>query len=170
MFKHGNLLDNVRFGTAANSPDGKVDRVLQVLHTLGAGEDMTNHIKKNDVHPWGDVLSQTQGQLINLARALVFNPEVLCIHKPTQHFDKESVERVTGVLRLFVDERGVAQDPSKKDKRRPRTLVITTSQRENLDAADMVFKVSTNTGVRLLSVQEYPEFGKEDASASQSLQ
>merc|ERR1711957_752122 len=105
-------------------------------------EDVMGHIDKNDVHPWSEVLAQSQIQLLNLARALITNPEVLCVHKPTQDFDQHRANMITGILRGFVDMRGLAQDPSKMKKRRPRTLVVTTEQRENIDAADIVYKVS----------------------------
>merc|ERR1712100_858174 len=78
--------------------------------------------------------------------ALIANPEVLCIHRPTRAFDADTPEfrNTLNLLRSFVDEKGVAQNPETKNMRRPRTCIMTAGKRVmSRDAThfDAVFEV-----------------------------
>ena len=55
---------------------------------------------------------------MHLARALVANPEVLVMQKPTSHFDLRHGHLVTGGLRAYVDERGL-ELPAGEAQRKP---------------------------------------------------
>jgi len=72
---------------------------------------------------------------------------VLCIHKPTEGFDKRTANIVLGVLQDFVRERGIEQDPATRHLRRPRTCIITSSRRQALMWADQLLHVSSAHGV-----------------------
>merc|ERR1711871_920487 len=89
----------------------------------------------------------TQKRFLHLARALIANPEILCIHKPTLPFDSPGVKKVIMMLGRFVREKGVWQDDSERWFRRPRTCFFTASRREGIDLADQVLAVNKKRGV-----------------------
>merc|ERR1719329_867399 len=88
MFFADTLLANLTFGVAGGDVDGQSDRVKQICERLGASEEILGLLGSDDKHRWSDVFSSSQCQLMSLARAFVFNPEVLCIHQPTQLFNE----------------------------------------------------------------------------------
>jgi ABC-type multidrug transport system fused ATPase/permease subunit len=82
----------------------------------------------------GLALSRTDKKLIHLARAFIYNPEVIVIHTPGMYFDKENKARVIQLLKEFVRQRGVEMDPATRLRRRPRTCIFST-----YDISDMTF-------------------------------
>merc|ERR1712217_804701 len=97
---------------------------------------------------WSEVLSQTQKALFNLARAMIANFEVLCIHKPTLVFDAITSNLVLGLLRDYVRHKGIAQDESTFHLRRPRTCIFTSSSPMDVEIADQVFCVDHQHGLQ----------------------
>jgi ABC-type multidrug transport system fused ATPase/permease subunit len=151
MFFPGTLKENLLFGVTPGDPDGDDDRIEKICAMLGAPEQLLQLLSGSDVtQNWKEVLSQTQCQILSLARALISNPEVLCIHKPTMIFDEEYSRQIFEVLRNFVDQRGIVQDGSTWHLRRPRTCIITSNDIYAEKVADMTFHVS-NAGIRFLN-------------------
>merc|ERR1712087_853855 len=76
---------------------------------------------------WFDVLSVSQQHILGIVRALVANPQVICIHKPTEKHSEEQGKKVLSVLKLFVQASGLEQDQnvSSRRKPRPRTCIMT---------------------------------------------
>merc|ERR1719215_1431834 len=145
-FIPGTLEENLVFGVPHGDPDGRSARVLAICRRLQLAEDVLQHM--HEVHPWADVLSQTQCQLVSLARALIANPEVLCLHKPVMVFSDSTAHLLVRALREFVDSRGFEQDPSERHLRRLRTCVMTTSSNAAMELADATFHVSLTEGIR----------------------
>jgi len=144
IFFHGTLLDNICFGVRKGDSDGDIDRVKKVCRRLGLPETVMSMFDSEEERVWGEVLSLTQRHLLSLARAFIANPEVLCIHKPTMPFDEVNSREVFKILREYVDEKGLEQDPASKHLRRPRTCLITSSRMGGIQASDKVFHVSRN--------------------------
>lgn len=153
LFFEGTLLDNLTFGVRDGDPDEDLRRVKAICSKIGVNADIACHIDAGDEHLWSDVFSSTECQLVSVARALIANPDVLCIHRPTQLLDDQSSEVVTQALREFVDTRGLEATRS-KSWRAPRTCIITTSDQENIKIADSVFVVSREGGIRRVEEAE----------------
>merc|ERR1711972_1043582 len=97
---------------------------------------------------WVEVLSYTQKCLLCLARALVANPELMCIHKPTMAYDEQTSETVVRILKEWCAHKGLEQDPTTRHRRRPRTCVMTSSKHLGLEIADRVYMVSHEDGIK----------------------
>lgn len=164
IFFGGSLLANLSFGVASGDEDGTPERVAKVCALLGIEDDVMEHLKTEESLLWSDVFSTTQCQLLSVARALVANPEILCIHQPTQLFSEAVTKTVMDVLRGFVDERGV-QDNHAKDSRRLRTLIMTTVQTSSLKLADRVFHISKESGIVEASPSDIDTIRAHGASA-----
>jgi len=96
----------------------------------------------------------TARYMVSLARAFVFNPEVLCIHKPILSFDEAIGQRVVSLLRHYVDAKGLALDSSTAHLRRPRTCIYTSAKMGSVQAADQVYHISAKDGIRLIQKEE----------------
>lgn len=142
LFFHGSLADNLTFGVNEDDKeDSDVKRILSICTRLGLKERVLNALKSNEVEDWDVVMSRTQKGLLNVARALVANAEVLVMHTPTAGLDRTNCTRVNEFLREYVDGKGVEQDPAGISKRRPRTLIVSASTIDDLKSADNVFVV-----------------------------
>jgi ABC-type multidrug transport system fused ATPase/permease subunit len=156
MFFPGTLKENLLFGVSPGDPDGDDLRVEKVCRKLGLPEQVLQYLETNDKMDWGSMLSQTQRQILSLARSLIANPEVVCIHKPAMIFDEASSKDIFQVLRDFVDDRGLFQDPDTKHLRRPRTCIITSNKISAEQVADRTYHVS-KAGIRYLSKGQVTE-------------
>lgn len=157
LFFKGTLRDNLVFGVAPGDADGDTDRVLSICRRLLVPDTLIALIEahakdgQGTVVQWNDVLSLTQRVLLNLARALIANPEVLCIHRPTRAFERDmpQFDNTLKMLRCFVDEKGVEQNPKTFTFRRPRTCIITAGARAaGTDSFDAVLEIDGVRGVK----------------------
>lgn len=120
------------------------DCALEICRRLGIGEDVLAFLREEEGGPrftWSDVFSSTECELLSLARALITNPNVLCIQKPVQNFDAATARHVTQVLREFVDSKGIARR-GRLENRRPRTCIVTGSARPMIDASDKIYHIA----------------------------
>merc|ERR1711879_471174 len=101
---------------------------------------------------WLGVATLSQRQLLGLARVLIANPHVLCIHKPTQVFTEEQGRRVLASLQEFVHGRGLALS-GHCSQSRPRTCIMSNVTINAVDFADMIFYIHKD-GVRELKKDE----------------
>jgi len=99
---------------------------------------------------WTIRLSHNERKMINLARALLFNPEILVLQKPLDDCDTDDVEIILSVLREFVDNRGIAEDVPFR-ARRPRTVFfsggINAHSTFPIEMADVVWHLEHEHGV-----------------------
>ena len=47
-------------------------------------------LHSDQVLPWGEVLSDSVKHQLTIARALIGNPEIMVLHKPTTSFDEDT--------------------------------------------------------------------------------
>lgn len=139
MFMPGTLWDNLVYGSLPNSEEAKELRVLSICRRLRIADDVMALL--HDKHAFGHVLSQTQRQLVSIARALTVNPEILIIHKPTLVFANAGKRRVEAAIREFVDNRGFECDPAAKHLRRPRTCIMTASSLGDVECSNTLFRI-----------------------------
>lgn len=156
-FFRGTLLENLVFGAEPGDRDGEVTRVLSICRRLGIQDDVLAFISQGAVLAWLDVLSSSQRSLLAIARAFISNPEVLCIHLPTQPFSHYKGLVVMDCLREFVDSKGLEQGQEHFEFRRPRTCVLTCCKDVGLDLCNQVFRVCNDTGIQLLENHETHE-------------
>ena len=114
------LIENLRFGTATEV-DGTMGRITRICRKLKVSELLFQHIILQDVHGWSQCLSESEVQIVGITRAMIANPEFMCIHKPTQLFGEEYGMLVHGVKREFIDERGLCCPMVDFASCRPRT-------------------------------------------------
>eukprot|EP00747_Dinoflagellata_sp_TGD_P090298 gnl/TRDRNA2_/TRDRNA2_164652_c1_seq1.p1 gnl/TRDRNA2_/TRDRNA2_164652_c1~~gnl/TRDRNA2_/TRDRNA2_164652_c1_seq1.p1 ORF type:complete len:339 (+),score=41.79 gnl/TRDRNA2_/TRDRNA2_164652_c1_seq1:42-1019(+) len=149
VFFHGSLGRNLIIGVRGGEADSHPDRVRTICKRLGLPDTILQLLDVDKEKPWGEVLSQTQRCLLTLARGLIANFEVLCIHKPTLAYDEETSLRVLELLKEFTTHKGVEQDDASFDLRRPRTCLISSSKRLGVEKCDCVLHVSSN-GFKIL--------------------
>ena len=85
-------------------------------------------------------LSRSDKKLLHLARALVYNPEILIVHSPTLLLDQEHQHVIIDVLRDFVNERGLELPKATRYRRRPRTCVFSTRSKADLRCVDTILE------------------------------
>lgn len=93
---------------------------------------------------------------IQLARALVTDPEVLLIHKPIAFATAHEAHTIMELLREFVDKRGVENDTETKYFRRPRTCIISLAKPFCMNLVDKVVSMRER-GIKELSAAELTE-------------
>jgi len=141
LFFSGTLYENLTYGVIKGDKDGRIERVALICQGLQIQPNTLALISSNEgaeVARWGDVLSKSDCQLLNLARGLVTNPEVLCVHKPSMGLGPHTVPVLFGMLQAFVQQRGVEMDGERYFFRRPRTCIYTSSGDGDEAFADVV--------------------------------
>jgi hypothetical protein len=114
-----NLLENLRFGTKLDTKlgvntlsQGSASRVKEVFRKIGirdnhwlmgrldddiAGKDDSDEI------PWFERATHVEKKMIHLARALIYEPQILCLNKPVDDLDNSIGTKVLGLLTEFVN-------------------------------------------------------------------
>jgi len=144
----GTMAENVYFGACAslcmptdqypNLEKSLLDRGVRIAKRLGFSQQMLKDLEdlKSHVNVDEKPLSAGERKLIHIARALVYNPEVMVIHHPTNSLDEKRSIVVMECLRGFVDQRGLEMDQATMHLRRPRTLFFSSVQARDLTYAD----------------------------------
>jgi len=157
LFFVGTLFENLAFGVTPGDADADLARVRQIVQRMGLPDNVMTLIDTGDGCQrvlWGEVLSYTQQCLLCLARALIANPELMCVHKPTMPFDEMQSVTVMNMFREFCDLKGVEQDDKTRHRRRPRTCCITSSKVVGVEYADKVYLVNKKDGIRLMEGED----------------
>jgi ABC-type multidrug transport system fused ATPase/permease subunit len=153
LFKNGNLLENLTFGTMGNFDKARLVKICGAVglgqHTMSMLEnDLKVNKKGNDPGvPWYEALSQSELLKMHITRALVLNPEVILLHRPVDEMEADHAARILDVLRKQVDHRGLFTSPEDRASARPRTVFFTSGEdRERAesaaDVADVVWHLS----------------------------
>jgi len=97
---------------------------------------------------WIAKMSNSEKKRFQLARAFLYSPEVLVLHRPVDELDTNMRESLLRLLREFVDKRGLEEDPATYHQRRPRTVFFSggESHKQSEFIADYQWRVSP-TGV-----------------------
>jgi ABC-type multidrug transport system fused ATPase/permease subunit len=152
LFFKGTLMENLLIDVQ-NPRDGSLGRVNSILQRLMVITPTKKNVERlltSKSKYWWEDLAKAELELLNLARALLSNSDLLCVHKPLR-VGVESQALVHSVLqafRDFVDERGLEQDASEIYLRELRTCIYTSNKQEAIDIADDVFLVSHKNGIQ----------------------
>lgn len=141
LFFCGSLYDNLTYGVQKEDRDGNIARVLEICRLLEIREKtlaLITEANDAEVDRWNEHLSRSDCQLLNIARGLVANPELLCVHKPSMGLGPHTVPCVFTMLQKFVNERGVLQNMERYFFRRPRTCVYTFNMKGDEAYADVI--------------------------------
>lgn len=140
LFFRGTMYYNLTVGVVMED-DAKPERLRKILNRLNLDKMTSEMLNSDEVWDWRSVLTMTQIHKLNLARALVANSHMLCVHKPTLVYDEETSQSVVKFLKEFVTERGVYQniEQSQFNDRRPRTCIFTSSKQLAVDQADQIY-------------------------------
>jgi len=155
-FVEGSLFYNLTFG-CADPNENHMERVLAICTKLGLKKYIVDTVKDKSMTDgdWLNVLSSTEIALLHVARALVTNPEVLCIHKPALFLNTELSDNMYAVLKEFVTNRGLEEksDPQEFYHRRPRTCIVTARRVAGpaAECADAVYHISAEGGLQLVA-------------------
>jgi len=161
VFFHGSMTRNLIIGVRGGEADSNLQRVRTICSRLGLPNKILDLIGTETNKAWGEVLSQTQRCLLTLARGLIANFEVLCIHKPTLAYDEDTSLKVLVLLKEFTTHKGVEQDPASFDLRRPRTCLVSSSKALGVEVCDCVLHVSS-TGFRIIDKEQIKAYIKAD--------
>jgi len=137
--------------------DGALSRVLFICEQLGISGHLLEFVQEGEkgaTHVWAEVLANSEKWLLGIARAIITNPELMCIHKPLMAQNDVTSKKVMHVLKKFVEEKGFGLDMDTRHLRRPRTCILTAAKAQSAKAADKVFKVSHAGGVELIDKAE----------------
>jgi ABC-type multidrug transport system fused ATPase/permease subunit len=148
LFLPVTLYENLVLGVVPGTKDGDMDRVLYILEELGVSEHIRTLVKSQENLPWISVLSQSQRHLLHLARVLIANPEIVCVHKPTLFYDERISVNVMKCLNEYVVKKGLGLDPNAWNMRRPRTVIMTTSKILTVESSGTIIHVSAKNGMR----------------------
>ncbi|CAK8991719.1 unnamed protein product [Durusdinium trenchii] len=98
-------------------------------------------------------MSQSEKWRFQLARALVFDPHVLIVHRPVDELDDDLQELVLSLLREFVDQRGLEMNDKQGsldlERRRNRTVLLTTGAATKTSISDYVWRMG-DSGVSVV--------------------
>lgn len=145
LFFHGTLLENLTFGVNLETKDGESKRVEAICEEVGGLEGIVKHLNSRAVHNWASIFSGTECLLLAMARALIVNPNLLCIHKIIDMLNNESAMRVLKALRKFINERGLVQGGYSWEVvgRRPRTVFMTANELKDIvrQQADYAYRI-----------------------------
>jgi len=153
LFFRASLFDNLIFGLqGGDEEDASMQRVLAICRRLGVCDRILSLIEDKSVGDWRNVLSMTERVQIHLGRALIANPEILILEKPSLAFDNKQAVDILRTLREFVDNRGLEIDSDSINSsgstaltsvkiRRPRTCVFTASRMAGCTVADEIYEV-----------------------------
>jgi len=105
------LLENLRFGTG--STQGSPARVREIFGRVGISSDhwlmkrLNKDIKGDDSDdhdvPWHERASHVEKKMIHLARAFIFDPQIMCLHKPVDDLDSSIGSNILSLLTEFVN-------------------------------------------------------------------
>jgi ABC-type bacteriocin/lantibiotic exporter with double-glycine peptidase domain len=149
IFYSGTLYENLIFGMNKDSPEASKDRAVQLCKQLGVHD---NVLACMDMEPdWEAIFSEAQRKLVNIARALINNAEVICLDKPLAKFDPAKGAKVAQAISEHVQRKGLALQ-SHPLTRRPRTAFLSSCQ--PIIHAQTQYLVSRDTGISMVTHQE----------------
>lgn len=152
VFFSGTLYENLTFGMQEGGVGTSRERVMDICRKLGVAESVLDTYLDLE-EDWDDVVSENQRKLLNIARALINNAEVICLHKPMAKLDPGAPEMVVKVLHEHINEKGLHLD-SDSAMRRPRTVFLSSANLSAVLKAHSIFSVSREHGISKLTHEE----------------
>merc|ERR1711879_1076792 len=97
---------------------------------------------------WQERLSMSELKRLQMARAFVFDPDVMVLHRPVDELDPALGDQILRMLREFVDKKGVQADPATFNIRRPRTVFFSGGNlNKGCKIADITWRVGEREGI-----------------------
>eukprot|EP00930_Biecheleria_cincta_P056713 TRINITY_DN42788_c0_g1_i1.p1 TRINITY_DN42788_c0_g1~~TRINITY_DN42788_c0_g1_i1.p1 ORF type:complete len:891 (+),score=99.72 TRINITY_DN42788_c0_g1_i1:203-2674(+) len=149
-FFRGTLLHNLTYGVQPDHSDGNLSRIIKICERLGLAGDIIESLNSDEEHDWLKKLSTAQASLVCLARALIANPEVVCLDKPTAPLNEVDSHRFLDILQDFVRERGLEHERNDSAIRRPRTVIFTSARLLGVQYADVCYYVNRKEGAKII--------------------
>lgn len=126
------------------------DIIKNELQTKGGGSlttdgicfEETSHIKTSDSDmraQWHKSLTQSQKVRLNMARALISNPNIMIISRSLSGLHDHAALEMLDLLREHVVNRGLLMPEDSIDSRRPRNVIFSTESVEQASKADIVW-------------------------------
>lgn len=152
LFFNGTLYESLTFGMDESEPDAARERVRSICWRLTQSETIIDYLDKDHEGSWADLFSCAQCKLLSIARGLINNPDVMCIHKPLATLTHDDQEHVVAALREHIAYKGleISLEPA---RRRPRTIIVSAASDRAIDEADNVVVVNPASGIRLLHAE-----------------
>merc|ERR1711957_575420 len=115
---------------------------LKILddHLQSHGDAPEGAIPEDGSDRWIRRLNMVELAHLNLARALVMNPEVLILQKPFKHYNAAMVKPIISILRKHISTRGYVFDAA-SEERRPRTVFFSAAYVNHTHDADICWKL-----------------------------
>lgn len=101
--------------------------------------------KAGEIINWHESLSGSEKLKISVGRALITNPEVLILQRPTSALQPDDKEIVMEALVANVRNRGYKLPEKKIKYRRPRTLILSSATHHELEMADTIWEMDLET-------------------------
>jgi len=149
------LWSNLAIGRAYwRSAENESARILRICKRIGFGQVLLTQLEESrerflageedDDVGWQVPLSGSDVVLIHLARAFIYNPEVLVMNRPTARLPESTSTLVIKLIDEFVKNKGVELSNTDVWRRRPRTAFVSFVRLQGVRAADVVWKVADN--------------------------
>jgi len=171
------LYENLTYGRTCRIGDVRLERLVSICKRVGIGEHMIQLLRE-DAEPqeqakgegsaktdqltassskWFEACSHTEMRLVRLVRTLVYDPEIMLVHRPIDEFDAHQAAQTMNLLREFVDNRGIEIVPEDVKNQRPHTCFFTAiKDRDGADAASDVADVIWRISADGLTVENLP--------------
>jgi len=157
----GSIWRNLTIGSINywRDPQFESERAVRICKRLGLSERFMTILERTrerfltgeedeedvDIKSWRNFLSISDVMLVHLARAFIYNPEILVMNRPTSQLPESLASEVFGMLREFVDNRGIELPKDGAVKRRPRTAFISFARAGGVLNSDVVWVVDQST-------------------------
>lgn len=162
----GSLWRNLALGSFSwTDPKAETDRAIRICERIGLSEEVMQELKETrddfmarlsrpvaDMDDFFEEATRERSNrqyaksdciLIHLARAFIFNPEVLVMMRPARQLPTALAKTVHKMIREFVDKRGLElpcdDEENYKVERRPRTAFISFSKMSGVRLADRIW-------------------------------
>lgn len=176
MFVQASLLDNLALGLPHNMVD--LDRIESIIKAFGLADlipllrpeskkvvtyssETPRMGSKEAEEPhgvarlaWARFLNHTRRTKLHIARALVANPEVICLDRTLEEFDVGNASLVTDLLRQHVADRGIMLPESGKKSRRPRSVFFSTESAVLAGKADLIYEIDSQSKTLVKTTKE----------------
>jgi len=107
---------------------------------------------------WYSRTTVSQRYLVSLARGLIADASVLCVHRPCMHFSDGQTLRIMRVMRHYVDSKGsFGLEDESPVARHFRTCVFSTAKMLGIDIPDWILYVHKRHGMQRHSIESLSE-------------
>jgi len=150
VFYVGTLLQNICLGVK-NPTSSERERVVNICNKLQAPGQVLEYLDHQD--DWQTIFSESTCKLISIVRALHANAEITCFHKPLDRLEESQWTDVLKALRDHMSAKGLFLEGDPQF-RRPRTIFVTTNKVDAMLGADLIYQITTDTGISKLNSKE----------------